>query len=79
MVKFNEGYLSFCRSTLENVLAKPLARYNIFASSTKKIRVEYANWKKKVQDSLSHSKEVFESGTTTFGKKGEHVIYDLFT
>lgn len=28
------------------------------------------NWKKKVQDSLSHNRDVFESGTSVFGKKG---------
>jgi len=30
----------------------------------------YLNWKKKVQDSLSHSKDIFESGASFFGKKG---------
>jgi len=30
----------------------------------------YPNWKKKVQDSLSHGKDVFVSGATVFGRKG---------
>jgi len=30
----------------------------------------YLNWKKKVQDCLSHNKDVFKSGKTLFAKKG---------
>jgi len=30
----------------------------------------YINWRKKLQDSLSHNKDLFESGTHMFGRKG---------
>jgi len=30
----------------------------------------YINWRKKLQDSLSHNKDIFESGAFHFGKKG---------
>lgn len=37
------------------------------------------NWKKKVQDSLSHNRDVFESGTSVFGKKGSIGMKELLS
>lgn len=38
----------------------------------------YSNWRKKLQDSLSHNKDLFESGTTHFGRKGYWRLTESF-
>jgi len=37
----------------------------------------YSNWRKKIQDSLSHSKDIFESGNCMFGQKGYWRLLDV--